>query len=399
MSDGALPEDLKQRIHEAREASDWSTLATIWEGVLEVAVTDNNADLAREASIRVADALRRDDRPAATLKALKRSLDLVEQPALRALQEVQLVGALMDAGYLEVAEQLGRERVAACEAGPVRTIALDTLAGVLMARGDVIGLKGVVHRLRDEAKGPAAISARFRAAQVARLDGHIGEAAEELGAVAQSLASMKGGHGGEAAAWSELAELCLLRGDSDEALGFFDRAAHAWSKAGRRVGVFTVEAGRSMAAVANGATTFLPGLLDEPVTYAEERGMPLLESRLRLARGLCRHLSGSTVAMVDVQAAMLLADTAGAPFLAGRIRYEGWRHGLLDVEQLRKAVEQLTGNQPWYARAVVGLADALLDEEPAEALQLAAVALARLSFMDLPHDQEAARAVLARARR
>ena len=119
---GALPEDLKQRIREARAASDWSALATIWEGVLEVAVTDNDAELAREASIRVADALRRDDRPAATLKALKRSLDLVEQPALRALQEVQLVGSLMDAGYLDVAEQLGRERVAACEAGPVRTI-------------------------------------------------------------------------------------------------------------------------------------------------------------------------------------------------------------------------------------------------------------------------------------
>ena len=41
---GALPEDLKQRIREARAASDWSTLATIWEGVLEVAVTDNDAE-------------------------------------------------------------------------------------------------------------------------------------------------------------------------------------------------------------------------------------------------------------------------------------------------------------------------------------------------------------------
>jgi hypothetical protein len=399
LSGTGLPEDLKRRIHEAREASDWSTLAEIWEGVLEVAVTDGDGDLAREASIRVADALRRDDRPAATLKALRRSMDLVDQPALRALQEIQIVGSLMDAGYLDVAEQLARERVAACDAGPVRTIALDTLAGVLMARGDVIGLKGVVARLGEEARGPAAISARFRAAQVARIDGRLGEAAEELGGVAETLANMQGGEGGEAAAWGELGELCLMRGDADHALTFFDKSARAWGKAGRRVGLFTVEAGRSMAAVASGATTFLPGLLDEPVHYAEERGMPMLEARLRLARGLCRHLSGSEVAEVDLKAAALLADTAGAPWLAGRIRLEGYRYGLLDVDELKTAVEQLTGNQPLYARAVVNLADALLETEPTEALHLAATALARLSFMDLPEDEEAARGVLARARR
>jgi hypothetical protein len=125
----------------------------------------------------------------------------------------------------------------------------------------------------------------------------------------------------------------------------------------------------------------------------------MLEARLRLARGLCRHLSGSEVAEVDLKAAALLADTAGAPWLAGRIRLEGYRYGLLDVDELKTAVEQLTGNQPLYARAVVNLADALLETEPTEALHLAATALARLSFMDLPEDEEAARGVLARARR
>ncbi len=384
---------------EARDASDWSTLAELWEGVLTQAVAQNDDELASEASIRVADALRRDDRPAATLKALKRSLDLVQQPALRALQEVQLVGALMDAGYLDVAEQLGRERVAACDAGPVRAIALDALAGVLLARGDVLGLHGVVDRLRDEAKGPTAISVRFRGGQLARLDGHVPEAAESFATVATTLAGIPGARGGEAAAWNELAELCLLRGDADDALVFFDRAAAAWTVAGRRVGLFTVEAGRSMAAVANGATTFLPGLLDGPVDYAEERGMPLLEARLRLARGLCRALSGSSVAGVDLEAALLLANTAGAPFLAGQIRLEGWRQGLFQRSELEAAVDQLTGNQPLYARALVYLADAILEDNVAQAVHLAATALARLSFMDLPQDEAAARRVLARAQR
>ncbi len=386
-------------MREAREVSDWSTLAELWAGVLEVARSQGDLELAQEASIRVADAYRRDDRPAATLKALKASLDLIEQPALRALQEIQLVGSLMDAGYLDVAEQLGRDLVASLDRGPVRSIALDTLAGVLLGRGNVLGLRGVVDRLQEEARGPAALSGRFRGAQLLRLQGRLNEATDDFAEVAQDLAELPGAEGGAAAAWCELAELCMLRGHADDSLVFYDRAAVAWTRAGRRVGLFTVEAGRSLAAVASGATTFLPGLLDEPVLYAEERGMPLLEARLRLARGLCRHLSGSTVASVDVEAAVMLADTAGAPYVAGRIRVEGWSHGLLPDEELETAVEQLTGNQPWYARAVVCLADSIVATDPGRALHLAATAMARLSFMELPLDEEAARRVLDKTRR
>ncbi|MCK6520790.1 hypothetical protein L6R49_05035, partial [Myxococcota bacterium] len=141
----------------------------------------------------------------------------------------------------------------------------------------------------------------------------------------------------------------------------------------------------------------LPSALDEPVAYAEHRGMPLLESRARLARALARHAAGLPGAADDLNAALRLADEAQAPWLAGMSRVLAAEAGLLnDLETLQRAVEDCSGNTPWYARAALLLAERLADQDPVEAGKLAAVALSRFTVMELEAGADRARALLSR---
>jgi hypothetical protein len=91
-----------------------------------------------------------------------------------------LIACLLDAGQLQLAEQTARERLAAGVPPNIHAILLDSLAGALLARGDLIGLQAVVHQLRSGAEGLLAEAARFREAQLARLLGHLGRGRARL---------------------------------------------------------------------------------------------------------------------------------------------------------------------------------------------------------------------------
>ncbi len=379
-------------------AGAWGAAAEAWEAVRRAAVSSGRLPLARASAANAVEALRRDDRPAAMLVALKRALGLAEGSDREGL-EVQLLAALLDAGQLRLAVVRGRELLARC-APNLRLVVADTLAGALQLRGDVIGLRGLVAQLDREATGPARLAVGFRRAQLLRLQGQLDEASEELVEVHKALAERPGGQGGAAAALTELAEIATLRGQTDAAAAFLQGAADLWTQAGRRSGLYQVEAARALASLAGGATTFLPGLLDGPVDYAAERGLSLVEARCRLARGLCRHAGGSDAAWADLDAAILLADTAEAPLLGGRARLERARLGLgdeggpVDVADIERAVELLSGDRLWQSRALMLLAQRLAEDRPDEAIRAAGTALCRFKAMGLDRDEAAARELL-----
>ncbi|MCB9792788.1 MAG: hypothetical protein H6741_08655 [Alphaproteobacteria bacterium] len=390
-----LPSELSAAVRKAlgySEQASWERAGRAWAELIDLALDHRHVDLAREAAGRAVDALRRDDRPAASLSVLRRAIDLADDRDGKLLQQVQLSACLVDAGHPDLAEQVGREALAMTEPGPLRALAADTLAGVLIARGDVLGLRGVVAQLRHEARGVGVISANFREAQLDRLDGRLGLAEDRFQGCVEDLEGHPRAEGARASAFMELGELALIVGDPESALEHFNAASAAWSRAGRRAGLLLAEAGRVHAALASGATTFLPGLLDDPVAYAEDRGLPVLEARLRLARGLSRTAAGSEAAKADLDAAILLADAAGVPQLAGRIRLERHRWGLCnDLDELQLAGDQLVGNQPWFCRAELAYARAIAATDPADAMRRAARVLCRFKGMGLDEDAAMAR--------
>lgn len=392
----ALARDIRRALT-AAQAARWEDAGEAWGEARDRALDERLLDVARLAALQAVDALRRDDRPASTLIGVERALQLTEDPTQRAGLSAYLIACLLDAGQLQLAEQTARERLAAGVPPALHAILLDSLAGALLARGDLIGLQAVVHQLRRDAEGLLAEAARFREAQLARLLGRLGEAERGFHDCAEALGDQPAARGARAAAVGELAELAWVSGAAAEALELYDEAARLWTEAGRRGGLFSVSAGRALAALAAGARP-LPSALDEPVVYAERRGMPLLESRARLARALARHAAGLPGAADDLNAALRLADEAQAPWLAGMSRVLAAEAGLLnDLETLQRAVEDCSGNTPWYARAALLLAERLADQDPVEAGKLAAVALSRFTVMELEAGADRARALLSRS--
>lgn len=393
----ALPSELRglaQRAQGFAEGADWSAASLSWAELADRAIELGRVDVARAGLHEAVEALRYDDRPGACLSLLAKAIELAEGRDARAVLKLQLGAALLDSGFPELAEQETREAMALAASAPLRLVVADTLAGVLLARGDVLALRGIVAQLLAESEGITAVSAGFREAQLHRLEGRLDRARDGFTATCTALADHPRAAGPRATALSELAELELLRQDSEAALKLFQLAGQEWKRAGRKAGAYQVQAGVAQSVLESGAT-YLPGLLDEPIAYAESRGLPALEARLRMSRGLCRHSAGSDAADIDFEAAILLADTARSPWLAGRIRYERHRCGLsTDLQELMRAVDQLTGNQPWYCRASLALARASQRSNPAEAMRLAGRVLCRFSAMGLDDDRAAAEALI-----
>lgn len=393
-----LTEEVRQAT-ELSAASRWGEAAAAWRRVVEQSMQAGELELARDAVGSEIEALRRDDRPAAMLVALRRAQGLAEG-AGRIQLDLAVIAALADSGQLAAATSTATELLSRTTHPGLRVVVADTLCGVLLSRGDVLGMAGLVERLEAEAQGPAALAALFRQAQLARMQGRLVVASESLVRVHQALAPHPSAAAAAGAALAELADICLLKGEFDEAFAFLKGATGHFAEDGRRGPVFQIEAQRALAVLASGATTFLPGLLDNAVEYAEDRGLVLLEARTRLARGLCRSASGSDAAWGDLDAAVLLAEHAGSPILAGRARLErflaGWGAdgGEPRLEELRDAVEQLTGDRVWQTRAMSVLAQRLVKRRPGEAIELAGRAVARFQAMELDADEEQARRVL-----
>jgi len=391
-----IPERYKADIKAASEAAadgDWDDVAERMGRICQQAMDSEDLPIARSAAVSEADALRRAERPVDAVRAIRRALDLSNDPNVQVVQELQLVAVLLDVGRLEIAELVARERVAACGPGALRILSVDSLCGVLLARGDIAGMAGLIRQLELEAEGTMTVAARFRRAQLDRLGGRLEDAAEGFGGCMADLEARDGADGAWAAACSGLAGVALLRGDAEYALPLYDRAAAAWQRAGRRGGELRVMAGRARAALQLGASTFLPNLMDSGVAYARERELAMLEVDLLGVRSLCLHAAGlKSRALADAEAAVALADKAGAKLLAGRARYEQFLVGGAGDEALRRAVLELNDDRPWCARAMTALAAATEDAD--EAAELAGAAVCRFSAMGMNTDNELARALL-----
>jgi len=391
-----IPERYQADITAASRAAadgDWDDVAERMSRVCKQAMDSEDLQIARSAAVSEADAYRRAERPAEAVRAIRRALDLSNDPTVQVVQELQLVAVLLDVGRLEVAELVARERVAACGPGPLRILSIDSLCGVLLARGDVAGMAGLIRQLEDEAEGTMTVAARFRRAQLDRLGGRLEDAAEGFGGCMADLDARDGAVGAWAAACSGLAGVALLRGDAEDALPLYDRAAAAWQRAGRRSGELRVMAGRARAALQLGASTFLPNLMDAGVSYAQERDLTLLQVEMLEVRAMCLAAAGlKSRAHEDAAAAVALADRVGARLLAGRARYEQYLAGGGGDVSLRQAVLDLNDDRPWCARAMTALAAATPD--PDEAAELAGAAVCRFSAMGMNTDIELARALL-----
>jgi len=382
--------------------SRWGEAADAWARVHKSAMRLGDLQAAQRGANERVEALRRDDRPAQMLSALEDALGLSEGPTRVAL-EVQVVAAMADIGQLRSAARHAAELLARTTDAGTRLVVADTLAGVLLSRGDLLGLSNLIEQLEAEARGGAVLAARYRRAQLERMQGELDGAAEGFIAVHQALAPHPQAAAAAGGALCALADVCLIKGEWDECFAFLDGAAQHFQQGRRRAALFQLEAQRAMAVLSSGAN-FLPGLLDEPVEYASSRGLVLLEARARLARGLARVVGGSDAAWSDLDAAVLLAETAGAPMLAGRARLErfhadyGEEGGEPTVEDLRKAVEDLTGDRVWHSRAMVVLAEAVSPTRVAEAIELSGRAMCRFQAMDLEEDEAAAKRVIASLR-
>ncbi|MFT5585624.1 MAG: tetratricopeptide (TPR) repeat protein [Cognaticolwellia sp.] len=406
MSQGGVPEALRGVVQaglDRQEASDWVGAAQAWKSLQRAAHEQGHAALELDAWVRLADVLRRADQPRQALQALENGLAADPDPVQRSLLLIQSSALLLDTGHLLSAEARVRAVLDHSE-GPLRSMALDTLAATLAIRGDRLGLGEVVLELENMGPGPGALAARFRRARLERLEGHLDACEVTLAALADSLSNKPKATGAVAAAITQLAQLALLRGRFQDAELLLRAADEGWEDCGRYVGRLEVLALRAELATQRGALTFLPGWLDKGVAYAAEREMVLLEARLRGVRGACRSMAGSETGHADLDSALLLAERAGAPFLSGRLRLERARLGFgeqgrpvvtLDVEC---ALEELTGDRIWAARARVLLAKLLLDKgQNAQGLEHAAAALCQFKASGLEFDEGQARKVLDRS--
>lgn len=405
MSQG-VPEGLRGVVQaglDRQEASDWAGAAQAWQSLQRAAAEQGHAALELDAWVRLADVLRRADQPRQALVALEKGLASNPDATQRGLLRIQSSALLLDTGHLKRAEARVRD-VLQDTTGPLRAMALDTLAATLATRGDRLGLSEVVVELESMGPGPASLAARFRRARLERLEGHLDACEVTLAALADSLSGQPEAQGAVAAAITQLAQLALLRGRYQDAELLLKAADEGWRDCGRYVGQLEVLALRAELATQRGALTFLPGWLDKGVAYATEREMVLLEARLRRVRGSCRAMAGSEAGHADLDSALLLSEQAGAPFLSGRIRFERARLGFgaqgqaVMASDVERAVEELTGDRVWAARARVLLAQLLLEQgQAAEGMKHAAAALCQFKASGLEFDEGAARKVMDRA--
>ncbi len=380
------------RGQQAAARADWPAVARVMGELLERALQDGLGSLAAEAAGAEADALWRDERPSQAATALRRALDLTTDDHIATVHEIRLMGVLLDVGRLAVAAELGWARLAASPSGRARALAVDVLCGVVLARGDISALEGLVAELEVEANGagdddPLGLAVSFRLAQLDRSRGRLNEAAEGFGVAAAKSGALPAALGARAAALSGLAGVALLRGQPRAALGLFAEARSSWAAVGRHGGAFRAAAGQVGAQLALGADAVYPGDLDQGVTYARERHLLLLEIELLLARGVARAAHQDTArARQDLERAVLLAEGAGARPLAGRAGLA--LHAAGGAVDLERVIEVLQRDVPWGARALLAHAEATGDTAAAGA------ALCRFEAMDMEIDADRARGLV-----
>lgn len=336
-------------------AAKWSEAGDAWRQLAETAAARGHGN-APDLAVRAADAFRRDDRPAAAARMIRLALTL--RPAT-VHDAAQLAGALADAGEIEAAADIAAAAVDGAEDQAGRALALDVATGTGLAAGRVPRARAFAAELEASPLVGAQLAARFRKAQLARLDGDLRYATAAWRGLVAQLTPHAAAAGALASAWMELGETAVLRAacraagvawfaaqeDPDaveeaEAEANFSAAAAAWTRAGRRAGLFRAEAWRlRVRAVQPTIST----AIDTAIGYAQERGLAPLEAELRGLRAVVRRDP------IDALHAVELATQA--PLARGRARViAGELGGRFDPSL---ALAELADDVPWRARAQV----------------------------------------------
>ncbi len=303
---------------------------------------------AAQAWMLAADAWRRDDRPAEARAAADRALALPLPTPMRAVVLTGRSGAALDAGALTAAAADVAEALRLDAGLAVSVVILDAAVGVALALGRLEEAAARTAALAAAAPPAAAPAIAFRRAALARLGGDLVAARRLLEGVVEAGAGNAAWAGPVAAAAGELGEIALLSGDVASALAAFGAAEGAWASAGRVAGAVRARGGQVRAALA-GAGRVAATTLDDDVTWARHRGLVLTEVELRMARGVLRrrlHVSG---AEADLDAAVSLAQGAGARLLEGRARLARRAAGVIRADDAR-ARDCLAGDRPGLLR-------------------------------------------------
>lgn len=302
----------------AYEAGRWAEAGEAFGAVALKAARVRERRQCREAAERAIDCFRRDDRPAAAARMARLAIDHGAEPVVL---RVQLAAVLLDAGQVAAARDLSAEATELPADEATRALALDTAAGMALAAGEVEEARRRLDALVALGLPGAEVAARFRRAQLDRLDGAVDAAESSFLALATELHSHPGP---SAAAWGEAGEVRLLRvrarpgAHAEPALEAFRASAEAWTRAGRRAGMMRAEAW-TLRARAEAGELVAPGPILTALGYARERELPLLEADLSVALAV---VTGD-----PAPALAAIGRCAEAPLARGRARLEAARLG------------------------------------------------------------------------
>jgi hypothetical protein len=334
----------------------WGEAGAKYAAIVERARRVRDTAGVRQAAALAADAYRRDDRPALSAKMLLYAREAGRDEVADA---AQLAAVLQEAGQVTAAVDITATAMEKATDPVGRTVALDTLAGLYLTSGRVEDARRCVDALESLALPGATMARRFRAAQLDRLDGLVARAEKGWEDLGKEMSAWPQAVGPEGACWGELAELDLIRASfaadpaplCARAIERFTRAGTCWARAGRRAGALRAEAWALRAQAAAGETV-LPTGIDRAISFADDRGMPLLSADLRVCRAVVTGDADEVLHALD--------RLEEAPLARGRARVV--RAELGGAADLERALEELTSDGPWTARALRALGKSTGDE-------------------------------------
>jgi tetratricopeptide (TPR) repeat protein len=390
-------EDSIRRADELARDEQWGAAAVLYARAAARALKIGEREASRTAYEAAGEAWRRDDRPATAAEALDIAIRLTDVPQAAAVARIRLAGVLGEIGRSEAALRACDE-AAAVASGAVRVLAHDTAIDASYALGRVDEVRRRLAMI-DPGNDPALkMALLFREGQLLRVSGDLTDAAVAFAEVEDLASGRDEARPALAATEAEMGEVAALRGDLEDAIGLYDRAVVRFEESGRRSSAWRAAAGRMRATVDLGAEVLVHEL-DAGIAHARERGMPVLEIDLRIARGLASARTDASAAHADLDRAIELADGLSHRWRAGRARLERANRvpppdPAERVAMLRRAEVELTWNEPWHQRARLALAEALRWSDPVESGTLAASAAARFAAMEMERDAAIARKLL-----
>jgi tetratricopeptide (TPR) repeat protein len=344
----------------------WGDAATLYARAAVAAAAMDEEEVARRAWGAAGEAWRRDDDVGQASKALWMALGIptADVEAI-ALDRIRLAGVLGELGNFDGARQLCVQCLDELPEGrPVRDMALDSLIGVLLGYPDKEAVRPLVAELLL-AEGDSGLAGRFRQGQLLRLDGDLDGAKAEFETVIAGFGERAEAAAGVAASRGEIAELALYRGRTEAAVSAYEQGMALHRAAGRHALFYRCVAGRTRGMV-EARMGVMTETLDGGVSFAVNRRMPLLETDLRIARGMALASLDAARASQDFRTAITLAERSGARLRAGRARYEEALRGALPLELRRERLTQasldLAQSVPLLARVHAAIQSMAVDQ-------------------------------------